>query len=340
MDKISIIIPAYNAGRFLPLTIDSVLAQDLSDWELVIVDDGSKDDTAAIAEDYSRRDKRIRWFSQPNSGVSAARNNGLAQSNPAFPYVIFLDADDIWEPFALSTLRELLKGDRAAAGAHGVARLIDENGIEYKPGVLEEHLRGRASIQNYRAVKHPIDEPTTLDMLAWCNYIMTPGVLLLRRAALDRVGPFDKSCTPAEDWDMWLRLAITSHFAFTERCVLAYRRYEGSLASNKERLADAEECVRAKLAATPTLTPEQARMVRQTLCRHERDDALWRVRWAMETLSRGEIVPAAKQIRHALLRGLRVLRYRLSESYPAAAWVAPGRQVDPATTAASQKMLT
>lgn len=111
MPAISVIVPVYQAEKLLPQCVESVLAQTFSDWELLLIDDGSRDGSPALCDGYAARDARVRAFHKPNGGVSDARNLGLAQA--AGQYIAFLDADDAFEPAALETLWAL----RAQTGA-------------------------------------------------------------------------------------------------------------------------------------------------------------------------------------------------------------------------------
>ncbi len=113
---VSVIIPAYNAAAFIRETIGSVLKQTYTNWELLVVDDGSTDNTAAICGEYS--DSRIRFICQENTGVSMARNNGLAKC--AGQYVVFLDADDILTPEFLSVRLEVLQNEPAVGFVGGL----------------------------------------------------------------------------------------------------------------------------------------------------------------------------------------------------------------------------
>lgn len=99
---VSVIMPAYNSEKYIGKSIESVLAQDYQAFELLIIDDGSKDRTKNIAEQYAERDARIRVFSQPNQGVSVARNKGLDVATGK--YVAFLDSDDWWDANNLSNM--------------------------------------------------------------------------------------------------------------------------------------------------------------------------------------------------------------------------------------------
>ena len=102
MPAISVIVPVYQAEALLPQCVESVLAQTFSDWELLLIDDGSRDGSPTLCDGYAARDPRIRVFHKPNGGVSTARNLGLEQATG--PYIAFLDADDTFEPAALETL--------------------------------------------------------------------------------------------------------------------------------------------------------------------------------------------------------------------------------------------
>src|ERR1039457_6418785 len=98
--SISVIIPAYNAELFLGQAIESVINQTHTNWEVIIVDDGSTDSTFSIASEFVHRDSRIRLIRQNNAGASSARNYGFAESSPSSEYVLFLDADDVLAPNA------------------------------------------------------------------------------------------------------------------------------------------------------------------------------------------------------------------------------------------------
>src|SRR5215467_14924975 len=118
--RISIVIPTYNSEDYLAQTLDSVLVQTCSDWELVIYDDGSRDGTVAVADCYSAYDRRIRVLQGRNGGVAAARNQGFAATNPVSEFVIFFDHDDLWEPDTLETLSGILCRHPEYISAHSV----------------------------------------------------------------------------------------------------------------------------------------------------------------------------------------------------------------------------
>ena len=114
MPKISIITPAYNCEKYLEQSVDSVLSQTWQDWELLIIDDCSKDNTYALMQELAKKDERIRILQNPqNSGAAATRNNGVRQA--AGEWIAFIDSDDLWEPDKLEKQMTLLLKIREAA---------------------------------------------------------------------------------------------------------------------------------------------------------------------------------------------------------------------------------
>lgn len=124
---ISIITPMYNAENYIGQTIESVLHQTYSEWEMFIINDGSKDNCAEIVKKYAEKDNRIKLINQSNSGASVARNNGI--TNAQGRYICFLDADDLWEPIFLQEQLSFLKENNAVfvCSAH---KRIDKNNQE------------------------------------------------------------------------------------------------------------------------------------------------------------------------------------------------------------------
>lgn len=126
-ELVSIITPLYNAERYVALTIESVLAQTYPHWEMIIINDGSRDGSERIAQSYAERDARIRVFTQANAGSAAARNNGIRRAEGR--YIALLDADDVWEPYFLESQLSLLR-EKNCQLVYGAHRRIDEHGEE------------------------------------------------------------------------------------------------------------------------------------------------------------------------------------------------------------------
>lgn len=138
MEFISIVTPMYNGGRFVAQTIESVLAQTYPHWEMLIVDDGSKDDSPETVGAYSARDPRIKLIRQPNSGSAAARNNALRRARGR--YICFLDADDLWDPEFLARQIAFIQ-EKAAGLVYASYRRINECGDEIlRPFIVPERV--------------------------------------------------------------------------------------------------------------------------------------------------------------------------------------------------------
>ena len=177
---VSIIVPAYNSEKYLAATLQSVLGQTRQDWELVVVNDGSTDQTGTIAETFARRDHRIRVVHQENAGVSEAMNRGFAETGTDYEYCIFLDSDDTLEPTALEILLHALEKDRAAVAAHGMMRYIDSEGRPLAIDGRYFHPTHRRGIQGHRLKLWPVSAPTTFAVLAYVTCIPASGIMMRR----------------------------------------------------------------------------------------------------------------------------------------------------------------
>ena len=184
----SVVIPTYNLARFLPEAIASARAQSWPDAEIIVVDDGSTDETPELLERLSR-EGGLRWFRQENAGASAARNRGIEESRK--DWIAFLDADDFWNAGKLAAQFEALEGKPSAAFSYTDERLRFEDGTEAD-----------------RATRADAGAPLLPQMLVG-NIFATPTALV-RRDCFREVGLFDTRLRTGEDWDMWMRLA--AHF--------------------------------------------------------------------------------------------------------------------------------
>jgi len=212
--RVSIVIPAYNAARYLPEALHSLADQTLSDWEAVVVDDGSSDATASTAEQCG--DPRVRAVRQANAGVCAARNRGVTEGTA--PLVLFLDADDRLRPNALERLAAALEHDASLAAAYGEATMIDAAG--------RESGTGRRPWFTHRP------SGKVLRPLLARNFLFV-GAVMARRGAVSAAGRFNTSLRLYEDWEYWCRLALQGPFAYIGGApVLEYRRtQDGAVAS-------------------------------------------------------------------------------------------------------------
>jgi glycosyltransferase involved in cell wall biosynthesis len=207
--QVSVIIPTYNSARYLVEAVDSVLAQTVTDLEILVIDDGSTDQTEAVMR---KHDPRLRYIRQNNSGVAVARNRGIQESRGT--YVAFLDADDTWYSQKLERqLSELGKnpGLRACYSAFCVA---DSNLV---PLEVRRNERKGSALE---------------DLLLRGNIIGTPSTVVCERALFGEVGGFDPALSQCADWEMWVRLAAVTEFLFIDEPLITYRQHDGNMSRN------------------------------------------------------------------------------------------------------------
>jgi cellulose synthase/poly-beta-1,6-N-acetylglucosamine synthase-like glycosyltransferase len=255
--RISVVVPAYNSERYLRETIDSVLAQTFKDWELVVFDDGSTDDTLQVARPYADTDRRITVAHGPNQGVANARNRGLALTDPRAEFVVFLDHDDLWEPDALELLVATLDAHPEYVATHGLCRCIDSDGELVAGDDLEARSRDRCGFRGRGLIRLRSGEPTTFGALVYQNCVITPGAALLRREMVIRIGGFDPATEPADDYDLTIRMSRYGDVGFVDRSVLRWRRHPETQSSTSRRWRAATLRIRVKTLTDPANTPDQ-----------------------------------------------------------------------------------
>lgn len=238
---VSIVIPAYNVAPFIGETLESVFAQEFTDYEVIIVNDGSPD-----TEEFERllkpNQERIRYLKQENRGASAARNAGLRAARGEF--VAFLDADDLWLPTYLNEQVGLIR-ERNCDLVCADALIVGDSpnaGRTYFETVMETT---------------PPDEVTFLDLLSGERSLITSGVLA-RREAILKVGPFDEALRNAQDFDLWLRLARHgARLAYQRLVLLHYRARLNSLTGGAINSHQRELQIFDKVEQSYDLTPEE-----------------------------------------------------------------------------------
>ena len=208
---VSVIIPCYNSARYLAETIESVLAQTYPRVEIILIDDGSTDATAKIAQDYP-----VNYVYQSNRGISAARNTGFLHSQGK--YVLFLDHDDRLLPRGVEAGVKLLEEHPECAIAVGEHKFIGADGTEI--GYSHKHAAGR---DHYlRLLEH--------------NFIETPCSALHRRSNLEVAGVFDERVQGAEDYELYLRIARQSPLITHDAAVAEYRLHDANTSGNAEQM--------------------------------------------------------------------------------------------------------
>ncbi|MEO0425620.1 MAG: glycosyltransferase [Pseudomonadota bacterium] len=217
MQTVSIIMPVHNAQATLDDSIRSVLAQDYAEWELLIVDDGSTDDSIAIALEAARHDQRICVLSQENGGPSTARNLGLRHANGEI--IAFLDADDLWQHDKLATHISLFNFRPEIDMSFARIQPIDGNG---KPCARRSRMpRG----------------PLALEALLASNPACTSSNLVARKRLMDRIGGFDERLHHAEDQELMVRALMRGARIEAINCTLVrYRVSTDSASANLEAM--------------------------------------------------------------------------------------------------------
>lgn len=214
MPTISVVIPVYNGEETIKETIESVLSQTFSDFELIVIDDGSQDST--LEKLSTIQDSRFKIFSYPNGGVSTSRNRGISQASS--DYISFIDADDLWTPDKLEAQYKALQENPQAAVAYSWTDHIDESGEFFRQG---PHFNLTGDIYA---------------KLLLVDFVGSGSNPLIRKQALIEVGGFDESLTPAADWDMWLRLAACYEFVVVPAVQILYRVSSSSMSTNVWRM--------------------------------------------------------------------------------------------------------
>lgn len=274
--RVSVVIPCFNHGRYLPDAIRSVQAQQYPSIELLVVDDGSTDDSAAIA---ARAGAIV--VSQPNSGLSAARNAGLRAA--AVEFVIFLDADD-----------ELLSG-AVASGVAALERHPHVSCLVRQADVMDE--QGHPLPATYADVRHS-------DLYAeWLqqNFAWTPGAAMFRRARLLEIGGFPVDVPAAADYAVYLRLARRQEVLFIPERVVRYRKHAANMSADPVLMLGATlEVLRRERAHLP---PGYERAYRDGLRR-------WRVFYGDQIVERLRLEwRGARRARMLLAGGVFLLRH-------------------------------
>lgn len=200
MPRVSVIIPAYNPGPYLELAIQSVMAQTFTDWELIVVDDGSPEDLSYIPEKYPF----VVLLRQQNQGQSAARNTGIANATGEF--IAFLDQDDVWLLTKLENQVAAMDADPQIGLCHTQFDIINSHGEKIGDGF------GR--LQSYA------------EMLSGSG-ICGATTVMVRRSCLSPIA-FETRYEPAEDYDLWLRLARDYKTSFIPSCQALYRQHESN----------------------------------------------------------------------------------------------------------------
>ncbi|MFA5139625.1 MAG: glycosyltransferase family A protein [Elusimicrobiota bacterium] len=211
---VSVVIPAYNASRFIAATLDSVHAQTYTDYEVIVVDDGSADDTGDVVEAYfAHRRMRGRCVRQQNKKIAGARNTGMRAARG--PYIALLDHDDLWYPPKLSKVMQ-------AFAEHPEVDLVGHHINVTRDGTILRMERKGPAV------------PRMYERLLLIGNALSPSAVVVRKDKVLAIGGFREApeFNTVEDYDFWMRLSLTSRFHFLDEALAEYPLVATSASSN------------------------------------------------------------------------------------------------------------
>jgi GT2 family glycosyltransferase len=220
---VDVIIPAYNTAKYLPFALESVGAQDFDDWKIVLVDDGSTDNTQQVIAPFLERfGSRMICVRQENRGLPAARNTAIKSSDSEF--LALLDADDVWLPHRLSESLKVFRKRPDVGLVYGGITLIDPEG---NPG------------QSFEGT--PLNSAPNITSMIYTREIHLPcPTVTFRRTCIENVGLFDESMRATEDRDLWLRIAQRHNVAFIPKVIAYYRKSPNAMSTDSLRMLTAQ----------------------------------------------------------------------------------------------------
>ncbi len=208
--KISIVIPLYNKQNAIIATLQSVLSQTYTHYEVIVVDDGSTDESANIVKSTFRLSNfspsAFRLISKTNGGVSSARNRGIQEAK--HDYIALLDGDDLWEPTFLEEQLKLIQDfPKAAMWGVNIAFIKNNQKCNWEQGMGDGY---RGYVENYFGTKH--------------NDLFCSSSVVIRREVFDKVGLFDERIASSEDLDMWYRIILRYPVVFYDKVLVYYNQ--------------------------------------------------------------------------------------------------------------------
>ena len=226
MPVITVIIPAYNSGPYLDEAVQAVIAQTFTDWECIVVDDGSTEDLSRV----EKMDPRIRLIHQPNAGQAAARNRGLALATGEL--VAFLDHDDLWPEDHLAWAMQVMR---------------DNPDVDTVGGTFTNNLASvRETVESGQRIR--IDS----EGIWWGCPFTSVGQVIMRTAAVRAVGGFDADNRGVEDYDLYIRLARCRPILRVPRLALQFREHPGNQSKDLWRMLTAgAQCLHRRLPEVP-----------------------------------------------------------------------------------------
>ncbi|MEL6438410.1 MAG: glycosyltransferase family A protein [Cyanobacteria bacterium J06621_8] len=234
MVKVSVIIPAYNGDRYLGAAIESIREQTYQDYEIIVIDDGSTDNTAQIVQQYG---DSVQYLTQPNQGVAASRNRGLATAQGE--YIAFLDQDDVFLPLKLGLQVALLEQEPSLGMVNSGWQITDQQG------------QIQAAVEPWKKIPNL----TAADIIIWKPIFL--GAMLFRRSWLDKIAGFNTTLEQTPDVDLVMRLAMKGcPAAWVEQTTVQYRQHQANASKNTLLQTQELNQITSSFFAQSNLAPE------------------------------------------------------------------------------------
>jgi glycosyltransferase involved in cell wall biosynthesis len=270
---VSVIIPAYKVSGFIKETLESVLGQTFTDYEIIVINDGSPD-TPLLEEQIKPYSHLITYLKQPNGGAGAARNAGIHVAQGE--YLAFLDGDDVWLPNFLIDQLELLNSDGGYDLVYADATNFTNTGLS----------------ESTNMDMNPSEGEVTVESLISARCCVITSSVVARRSEVTAVGGFDEQFRNSQDFDLWLRLAKHgARFNYQKRVLVHRRIYEGSLASNPVNSLEGEIRVLENARDKGDLTAAERSVLLETLELRRAMAGVWK---GKQKLSSGEFDSALR----------------------------------------------
>jgi glycosyltransferase involved in cell wall biosynthesis len=238
--KVSIIIPTYNSAEYIAETLDSAFAQTYKNCEIIVIDDGSTDNTKEVLQSYM---SKIKYIYKENGGVSSARNVGI--ENAEGEYIAFLDSDDIWLPEKLEKQMERFKSEPDLGLVYSDCIRFNENGIEQSKRIVNRYFEGNIFIKLLE------------------GYVLPTSTVVVKRSCFSIADHFNESLMVSEDYDMWLRISKHYNIGYAKGPLVKYRvRNNGLARSNIDRAYGAQLAVLNKAMNDIDGIPDKSNFLR------------------------------------------------------------------------------
>ena len=280
--RVSAIIPTYDYARYVGEAVESVLAQSFHELEILVVDDGSTDETADVLRAFG---ERIRCIRQEHRGLAAARNTGIRAARGR--YVAFLDSDDLWLPEKVTLQVARLEAEPAV-------------GLVYSEAILFQE--GSPTTETLHRYWAPHPSGRILPWLVRQNVVPSPTPMV-RRDLFERVGLFDETLSGCEDWDMWIRIARVSAIAYVDQVLAKYRMHQANMSLDHERMMTNGLRVLEKAFSAPGPSPEIRGLRRTVFSR-------WHANCGLDRFHVGRYEQARSDLIRAVTLDPRCLFYR------------------------------